>query len=216
MIGHGNNTVAGPWNFSVSAGGLNVMRGPNGCGKSTFARTLLNLIPPLSGKIHWNIRPHCRWVPQQLPFTEDYPVSVFDIVELGMWDTPDSGSPLWGLRPGKSQDKPAKQVVLEMLGRVGLEGMENRRIARLSGGEQRRALIARALIAAANCIVLDEPMNGVDQKGRESLGKLVADLAENSEILFLVITHNSDWIPVQPRCYLDLSATGEISLEPTS
>ena len=216
VIGHGNNTVAGPWNFSVSAGGLNVMRGPNGCGKSTFARTLLNLIPPLSGRIRWNIRPHCRWVPQQLPLTEDYPVSVFDIVELGMWDTPDSGSPLWGLRPGKSQDKPAKQVVLEMLSRVGLEGMENRRIARLSGGEQRRALIARALVADANCIVLDEPMNGVDQKGRESLGKLVADLAENSEILFLVITHDADWIPVQPRCYLDLSATGEVSLEPSS
>ena len=51
---------------------------------------------------------------------------------------------------------------------------------------------------------------------KESLGKLVTDLAENSEILFLVITHDSSWIPVQPRCYLDLSATGEISLEPRS
>ena len=59
-------------------------------------------------------------------------------------------------------------------------------------------------------------MNGVDQQGRESLGKLVTDLAENSEILFLVITHDSNWIPVQPRCYLDLSATGWISLEPSS
>lgn len=216
QIGHGDHTVAGPWNFKVSSGGLNVMRGPNGCGKSTFARTLLRLIPSISGTIDWNITPHCRWVPQQLPLTEDYPVSVRDIVELGLWETPDSGSPLWGLRPRLTGNKSMKNTVSGMLERVGLGGMENRRFARLSGGEQRRALIARSLISDSNCIVLDEPMNGVDQEGKGSLGKLITTLAENSEALFLVITHDSSWIPAKPRCYLDISATGSVTLEKTT
>ncbi|MDG2084187.1 MAG: ATP-binding cassette domain-containing protein [Planctomycetota bacterium] len=212
-IGHGNHTVAGPWSFSVSSGGLNVMRGPNGCGKSTFARTLLGLIPALSGTIEWDASHHCRWVPQQLPLTDDFPVSVRDIVELGLWDTPDSGSAFKGLKPRYKGSKSMKQKVTEILQRVGLEGMENRRFARLSGGEQRRALIARALVSDAECIVLDEPMNGVDLQGRDSLGSLISSLAENPETLFFVITHDSSWIPVTPRCYLDLTTNGEITLE---
>ena len=189
------------------------MRGPNGCGKSTFARTLLGLIPALSGTIQWDASHHCRWVPQQLPLTDDFPISVRDIVELGLWDTPDSGSAFKGLKPRYNGSKSMKQKVTEILQRVGLDGMENRRFARLSGGEQRRALIARALVSDAECIVLDEPMNGVDIQGRDSLGSLISSLAENQENLVFVMTHDSSWIPVTPRCSLDPTHNGEITLE---
>ncbi|MGE4620192.1 MAG: ATP-binding cassette domain-containing protein, partial [Planctomycetota bacterium] len=171
------------------------------------------LIPNISGEIHWNLPPHCRWVPQQLPITEDFPVSVRDIVELGLWEKPTSGSPFMGLRPRLSGSVTIKEKVSEMLLKVGLSGMESQRFSRLSGGEQRRALIARALISDANCIVLDEPMNGVDIDGRKLLGLLISNLAQNPKTLFLVITHDSSWIPESPQCYVDLTAEGEITLE---
>ena len=148
-----------------------------------------------------------------VPLSIDYPVSIREIVEFGLWERPESGSALMGLRPRISGQAARDRRVSEILETVGLGGRGAKRFARLSGGEQRKTLLARALISEATCVVLDEPMNGVDVEGKKSLGQLISTLADSPETLFLVITHDSDWFSEPPRCFLNLDATGTISLE---
>ncbi|MEM7167992.1 MAG: ATP-binding cassette domain-containing protein [Planctomycetota bacterium] len=197
----------------MQSGGLNVIQGPNGCGKSTLARTLLGLIPAIGGNV--SVRPDGprSWVPQYLPMADDFPVSVREIVEMGLWARDRAGDRSIGRPPGGLPRSQRRACVEESLRSVGLSESGSEKFAHLSGGQQRRALLARALSQQSRVIVLDEPMAGVDDDGRQLLGQLLSTLAQQSSSLYLVITHDTCWLTEQPSTIATIGTEGLVVQE---
>ena len=172
--------------FTIEPGCLAGLVGPNGSGKSTLLRVILGLHKPSQGQVlvyGSRGRPnHGRlgYMPQSDLVDWAFPVTVFDVVLMGRYGK-------LGLvrRPGR-QDRETAWQALE---RVRLLDRAQRRIGELSGGEQRRALIARALAQEADILLLDEPFAGLDATAQHDIIHLFGELARDGKTLF-VATHD--------------------------
>jgi len=174
-------------NIEIRSGEFVALLGPNGSGKTTLVRAIVGLQPydhgrvtlfgtPLSRFTAWN---KVALVPQRLPGASSIPVSVWETVFSGLI------SPKRRWRPFGRNDKAAVVSALEA---VGLYGRRHDRLDALSGGQQRRVLIARALASGADLLVMDEPTAGVDAEHVGRLTDLLADLHERG-VTVIVVTH---------------------------
>lgn len=145
--------------IDIPAGSLLAVAGPNGGGKTTFIKSLLNLVPRQSGTILFHNKPfpamrsQIAYIPQRLAVDWDFPASVLDVVLMGRYHQLG-----WFKRP--SPDDIAKAH--EALYQVGLSSAADRHISQLSGGQQQRVFVARALVQEADIFLLDEPFIGID------------------------------------------------------
>lgn len=171
----------------IRAGEFVAILGPNGSGKTTLIRAILGLQPVSHGRIALFGTPLARFrdwsrialVPQRLPGASSIPVSVHEAVLSGLI------SPKRRWRPFSRAEKSAVNEALEQ---VGLWSRRHDRLDALSGGQQRRALIARALATGADLLVMDEPTAGVDAEHVARLTDLLAQLHEAGTTV-IVITH---------------------------
>lgn len=184
--GYNSTPVLEDVSFSVTGAGIVGIVGPNGSGKSTLLKVILGLLKPWHGDVRIGGQPAAAWrrrigyMPQSDRVDWDFPVTVFDVVMMGRY------SRLGPLRrPGK-QDKEAVWRALEA---VGLEAFADRGIGELSGGQQRRVLIARALAQEADLLLLDEPTANLDAGSQHDLLALFGKLREEGRTL-LVATHD--------------------------
>jgi zinc/manganese transport system ATP-binding protein len=144
---------------TIAAGSLLAVMGPNGAGKSTLLKAIGGSLPPLSGRIDIAApareRVRIAYLPQLATLDRAFPISVADIVASGRWHKA-------GLfrRIGKREDA----GIAAALHAVGLDGFEDRWIGSLSGGQLQRALFARLMLQDAPIILLDEPLNAVDDR----------------------------------------------------
>lgn len=167
--------------FSVRAGEFLGLIGPNGGGKTTLLRTLLRQLPPTQGSIAWADgpcgRPRLGYVPQRVSVDTHYPLSAGELVMQGAA----------GRLPhfGKSGSK-AQRDCEEVLTRVGLVGQMATPFVHLSGGQQRRLLLARALMRRPAVLLLDEPTAGVDAEGQEQFCALLRELTGEGLTIILV------------------------------
>lgn len=159
--------------------------GPNGGGKSTFLKGILDLVPH-TGKVFFNGEP-IRKAAQKTAYVEqrgyldmDFPISVFQCVLLGTY-------PQLGLfrRPGKQEKQRAKSA----LEKLGLGGFEHKQIGTLSGGQFQRVLMARVLVQEADLIILDEPFVGVDIQSEKIIIRILKELAVAGKTI-LVVHHD--------------------------
>lgn len=145
--------------FQLPMGSLTGVIGPNGAGKSTLLKAILGLLDGVSGQVTileaslQLRRKRVAYVPQRSSIDWDFPANVFDVVLMGRY----AHKPWWS-RPGRVD----RRVVNEVLERVGLADLAQRRISDLSGGQQQRTFLARALAQEAALYLLDEPLAGVD------------------------------------------------------
>ena len=202
MIGYQSLSIAGPLQAEWCGGGIHALVGRNGSGKTTLTRTILGLLPPLSGSIQLGSEVPKSWVPQRAVWFESAPVRVFDVVEMGLWCRGEDGSPRFGRAPGGLSRRERADRVRAALAKVALEGVEGEPFAQLSGGQKQRALVARALVGGAQLLILDEPTAGVDEPTRRELGHLFAKIAEDPSLLILVVTHDLDWLAESPSSVL--------------
>jgi zinc transport system ATP-binding protein len=173
--------------LTIRAGDFLALLGPNGSGKTTLVRTMLGLQPYAHGTVALFGVPLARFrswdrialVPQRLPGATSIPVSVWEAVLSGLI------SPKRRWRPFSRAERAAASAALD---KVGLLAKRHDRLDTLSGGQQRRVLIARALATGADLLVMDEPTAGVDAEHVGRLTELLAALHEEGRTI-LVVTH---------------------------
>ena len=184
--GYDGHTALDDVTFTVEQGCLAGLVGPNGSGKSTLLRVILGLHKPWRGEVRIvgregsGARGRIGYMPQSELVDWSFPVTALDVVLMGRYGR-------LGLvrRPGPRD----RQEAMAALERVRLADLSQRLIGELSGGEQRRMLIARALAQDADLVLLDEPLAGLDATAQHDLLALLNDLRHEDKTLF-VATHD--------------------------
>jgi zinc transport system ATP-binding protein len=186
-FGYGERRVVDRVDLTVRRGEVVALLGPNGCGKSTLVRGLLGLVEQQGGEVRLLGVPRERfrdftrigYVPQHHTLTAAVRATVTEVVEVGRLPH----RPWW--RPPSRLDR---EVVREAVAAVGLADRADEEVARLSGGQQRRVLIARALAGRPDVLVMDEPTAGVDTASQEALAVVLERLAAEGTSM-VVVTH---------------------------
>ena len=176
---YGGDVALSGVDLEIGAGERLAILGPNGGGKTTLVRLLLGLLAPSRGEIRWSARPRLAYVPQFPAFDRAFPLRVAEMVRLGL---------LRERRPLPGRGDGARARVDAMLERLGLAELRDAYLSELSGGETKRALVARALVGSPEFLVLDEPTASLDEASRRTLWALVGSLPEPTAVL--LVTHD--------------------------
>lgn len=160
--------------------------GANGSGKSTLIKVMLGVMQPWRGRVRIMgkepaaARNVIGYAPQMEAVDWQFPVSVYDVVMMGRYGR---------LGPLRQPGPNDRMVVEQALERVQLADLASRQIGELSGGQQRRMLVARALAQEPQVFLLDEPMAGLDPSIQHELVALFESLRDEGKTL-IVATHD--------------------------
>lgn len=205
-VAYDKNDVLQDIDLEIPAGKLVAIIGPNGAGKTTLIKTVLSLIKPLKGEVHFPTiegKNQIAYVPQSESVDWDFPTTVLDVVMMGRYGH---------LGLFKNPTKTDTHISMEMLRKVGLEEYANRHIKKLSGGQQQRVFLARALAQEAKIYFLDEPLKGVDVKTQSVIIDLLKQLKDDGKTIIAVhhelhtVEDYFDWVVMVNRRII---ATGE-------
>ncbi|OQW93515.1 MAG: zinc ABC transporter ATP-binding protein ZnuC [Beggiatoa sp. IS2] len=156
--------------LTVNRSEIVTLIGPNGAGKSTLVRVVLGLITPDSGNVFQQTGIRIGYMPQRLVLDSVLPLTVERFLTLGGMKTP--------------------AVIQQVLAEVGATPLFKRPLAKISGGEMQRVLLARALLRSPDLLVLDEPIQGVDVKGQHELYHLIAQIRQQRGCGILMVSHD--------------------------
>lgn len=186
-FGYADRKVVDSVTLSQGPGEVIALLGPNGSGKTTLVKGLIGLTEHLGGDVslfgtalaRFHDKPRIGYVPQRHSLSASVRATVREIVETGRLPL----RPWW--RPAGARDA---EIVDKALDAVGLRDREREDVAALSGGQQRRVLIARALAAQPDVLVMDEPTAGVDLANQQILADVLSTLAARGTSM-LIVTH---------------------------
>ncbi len=186
---HGLSTAYPGWRLAplhleLSHGATLAVLGPSGSGKSTLLRLIAGLERPTAGHIFLEGQDITSWPPHRrglgLMF-QDY--ALFPHLSV-------AANIAFGLEIRRLPRAAIQRRVSELLAMMGLQGMEERRVGRLSGGEQQRVALARALAPEPRALLLDEPLAALDQMLRQRLAEELAALLAQASVPTIVVTHD--------------------------
>ena len=172
--------------WSLPPGSRVALIGPSGAGKSTLLSALAGFFAPTSGRILWQGQDITPLPPAQRPVS-----ILFQDQNLFPHLTLAQNLGL-GLNPRLRLTAADRARIKETLARVGLAGMEGRKPGQLSGGQQGRAALARALLRARPVLLLDEPFAALGPALKVEMLDLVAETATESGALTLLVTHDPE------------------------
>lgn len=183
-LGYEGRSVLTGLNLTISKGDYLCVVGDNGSGKSTLMRGLLGLLQPQSGVIeHAQTLRHgaIGYLPQQTRAQRDFPATVLEVVLSGCLN-----------RKGLHfLYTPAQRSEAMMnLGKLGILELKDACYRDLSGGQQQRVLLARALCAAGELLILDEPVTGLDPAAAQELYRTLDYLNKKEGIAIVTVTHD--------------------------
>ena len=182
-VGYSGKPLCNGFHLEINNGDYICIVGENGAGKSTLIKTLVGLIPAISGKVllRGDIdKSDIGYLPQQREMQKDFPASVWEVVLSGCLDR-------LGFRPfyGHKERKLAADAIREL----DLEDIKNESFRELSGGQRQRVLLARAIAGSKKVLVLDEPITGLDPVAAAHLYQLLNRLNQNGTTI-ITISHD--------------------------
>lgn len=179
-LGYGRSTVLVGLDLVLRQGDFLGIVGPNGAGKTTILKSMLGILRPIRGVVR--ISPGIRfgYVPQRQSIDETYPVTALDVALMGRY-------PLLGMMARPS--RPDRELVRQCLDRAGMADLADRSYRELSGGQKQRVLIARALAAEADVLILDEPTNDMDIGSEHAIMDLLRRLRESEGKTIVMVSH---------------------------
>ena len=190
--------------LQIARGEQVVLLGPNGCGKSTLLKVLTRELYPLAeaetkvsalGQERWDItllRQKLGVVQAEIPGKPMLAVSGLEAVLTGFF----SSSRLW---PNLAVTAEMQARAAAMMVRTRCAALADKLFGEMSAGQQRRILIARALVASAECLLLDEPSNALDLYAQRELRELLLELAAQGTTMLLITHQIADIIPQMRR-----------------
>lgn len=182
-VGYSGKPLCNGFDLEINNGDYICIVGENGAGKSTLIKTLVGLIPAISGKVllRGDIdKSDIGYLPQQREMQKDFPASVWEVVLSGCLDR-------LGFKPfyGHKERKLAADAIREL----DLEDIKNESFRELSGGQRQRVLLARAIAGSKKVLVLDEPITGLDPVAAAHLYQLLNRLNQNGTTI-ITISHD--------------------------
>ncbi len=183
-LGYDNQVVVEGLSFSLFPGDYLSIVGENGSGKSTLMKTMLGLLRPLGGSIRINCREGSGcigYLPQQTEAQRDFPATVREVVLSGFLSRS-------GFRPFYT--KAERERAEHIMERLHIAELRNRCYRELSGGQQQRVLLARALLAAHEILMLDEPVTGLDPAAAQELYETLQVLNKEDGMTIIVVSHD--------------------------
>ncbi len=201
-LGYDNRPVMTDLSFQIFSGDYLSIIGENGAGKSTLMKTLLGLMKPLSGKVTVNCqrgRNCIGYLPQQTQVSRDFPATVWEVVLTGLIGR-------GGWHPFFT--KKEKAAAMDNLERLHIADLKNVSFRNLSGGQQQRVLLARALCAAHEILMLDEPVTGLDAVASAELYGALAELNRKDGMTVVVVSHDIHNTILQSSRILHLGKSG--------
>mgnify|MGYP001596792740 FL=1 len=159
--------------FEISQGQIVTLIGPNGSGKTTTAKMILNIMNADEGQITRNTD-KMAYVPQKINIDWTMPLRVIDFMKI--------------------TNNLNDNQVIESLTTTGVDKLLYNQIHNLSGGEFQRVLIARAIAKKPDLLVLDEPVQGVDYNGEIALYNLIKKISVNLNCGILLISHDMHFV----------------------
>lgn len=167
----GSRQILHDINLSIAAGEIVTIVGPNGSGKSTLLRALLGAVSASSGAVKRARKLGIGYVPQKLHIDPTMPITVSRFLGL----------------PRRRPDMAAAKAALA---ETGVSELEHRQMFGLSGGQTQRVLLARALMAKPDLLVLDEPTQGLDQPGAADFYRLIETVRGRTGCAVLMVSHD--------------------------
>ena len=171
-------------NIEIEPGSFVTLLGPSGCGKTTTLRMIAGFESPDEGEIYLGNEPINALTPNK----RDTAMVFQSYALLPHYNIFDNVA--YGLKLRKVPADEIKRKVTDILGLVGLEGMENRMTNQLSGGQQQRVALARALVIEPGVLLVDEPLSNLDAKLRVSMRTEIRRIQQEAGITAVYVTHD--------------------------
>jgi ABC-type cobalamin/Fe3+-siderophores transport system ATPase subunit len=189
--------------LAIPTGAFVGILGTNGAGKTTLLKICAGLIEPTRGQVRvddvdvtrmgaWRkcgLRRRIGYIPQSAEYNADLPFTLREVVAMGRT----SVRPL--LRPLTRQDY---AIVDEWIDRLGLSDRRNQTFRSLSGGQQQKALIARAMTQDPEILMLDEPCANLDFYWKQQISEMIERLYREMHVTVLMVSHETSVLP--PAC----------------
>jgi len=178
-------------NLTVKQNELFYVVGPNASGKTTLLETINGLLPPFKGKVTvfgLDVQTHGRrvrceigYVPQDFMVKPGEPYTALDVVLMGRYGQ------IGFLHHPEAEDKKKAVEAMKLIGIIELAG---RPMGKLSGGQQQKVMLARAIAKNPKILLLDEPFSNLDPDSRGQIPSLITKLHEEKDLTTLIVTHD--------------------------
>ncbi|MCI9104824.1 MAG: metal ABC transporter ATP-binding protein [Lachnospiraceae bacterium] len=183
-FGYENQDAVVDLSITIDPGDYLCIVGANGSGKSTLIKGLLGLLAPTAGTLivaEELRRGGIGYLPQQTAAQRDFPATVSEVVLSGTLSRR-------GNRPFYSQEE--RRLARQSMERLGITELKKQCYRELSGGQQQRVLIARALCATEQMLILDEPITGLDPSAIQEFYRLIRKLNQRDGITIVMVSHD--------------------------
>ena len=169
-LAHGGAPVLRDVDLEIDRGEIVTLVGPNGSGKSTLVKALIGALVPASGSITRAPGLQIGYVPQQLALDSFLPLTVRGFLNL--------------------PDRRSTGEIATALDEAGVPDVAQQQLKALSGGQFQRVLLARALLARPDILILDEPTQGLDQPGAAAFYRQIAEVRAELGCAVLMVSHD--------------------------